>query len=159
MEGLLVAICSAAVLTGSAASGQHVATDYGEALRTARSVGRPLLVVLDSAQQHEERIALPGARSADAPAADGLENYVLCHVDATTRYGQRVAKAFRATELPYAAIIDKTGSVILFRRAGHMRRGEWIGALRRHRDGERHPPELLQGSWSGHASAGDVCFT
>ena len=80
---------------------------YGKALEASRADKSPLLVVLDKPNSEEARIepALLG----DGKQAE-LRPYRLCHVDVTTEYGQKVAKAFNAKSFPHVAIIDKTGS-------------------------------------------------
>ena len=66
-----------------------------------------------------------------------LRPYNLCHVDVSTDYGKKVAEAFKAEDFPYTAIIDKTGSVIIFAKAGKMANEEWQGVLKKFREGDR----------------------
>jgi hypothetical protein len=114
-------------------------SSYGKALETTRSDHRPLLVVLDNPAAPEARFA-PEALNPDAAAAkqlDLLNSYERCHVDVTTEYGQKVAAAFKATAFPYVAVIDSTGSVILFSKSGQSSAAEWERMLTTYKSGER----------------------
>lgn len=114
-------------------------SSYGSALETTRSAHRPLVVVLDNPSAADARIA-PGVLNPDGAAARQLEllnAYERCHVDVTTSYGQKVAAAFKATTFPYVAVIDNTGSVILFSKAGQFSTAEWERILTTYRSGDR----------------------
>jgi hypothetical protein len=113
--------------------------DYGKALAETRSDGQPLLVVLDKPQSDDARIepTLLGEGAAEGQKAEHLNEYNLCHVDVTTDYGQKVAKAFKAESFPHTAIIDKAGSVIIFAKSGKIDGSEWNTVLAKHKDGVR----------------------
>ncbi len=105
--------------------------DYGACLKRAASEGRPLLVVLE---QPEGQVRPTAAkRNAEDPAL--LENYVLCRVDATTKYGQELKAGFKAGELPFTAIIDRKGERQIYRRAGQLSDSEWRTTLATYRQG------------------------
>ena len=55
----------------------------------------------------------------------------------STAYGKKVADAFKAKEFPFAAIIDKTGSVVLCKKAGKVSDEEWQETLATYQTGER----------------------
>ena len=112
---------------------------YGKALAATRAGNSPLLVVLDKPHSDEARIepALLSASAVNGKQSELLRPYQLCHVDVTTRYGQKVARAFRANTFPHVAIIDKTGSLVLFRKSGKLDAAEWERTLTRHKNGER----------------------
>jgi hypothetical protein len=115
---------------------------YGKALEASRADQSPLLVVLDKPNSEEARVE-PALLDESQPAgkqAELLRPYRLCHVDVTTEYGQKVAKAFQATSFPHVAIIDKTGSSVIFRKTGKIDAAEWEQALTLHRSGERMRP-------------------
>jgi len=113
--------------------------NYGDALEATRaSDEKPLLVVLDEPQAEETRVQpalLEG--QADAKEVKLLQHYRLVHIDASTKYGQKVAGAFRAKRFPHIAIIDKSGKVVLFKKTGKISSTEWTSALETHQDGER----------------------
>ena len=108
---------------------------YGKALEASRADKSPLLVVLDNPNSEEARIepALLG----DGKQTELLRPYRLCHVDVTTEYGQKVAKAFNVKSFPHVAIIDKTGSSVIFSKTGKIEATEWEKALTLHRNGVR----------------------
>jgi hypothetical protein len=111
---------------------------YGKALEASRADKSPLLVVLDNPNSEEARVepALLDGKSPSGKQAELLRPYRLCHVDVTTDYGQKVAKAFQAKSFPHVAIIDKTGSSVIFRKTGKIEATEWEQALKLHRNGE-----------------------
>jgi hypothetical protein len=126
----LLSILGIALTSIAATSGGHKwEADYGKALAATRADDRPLLVVLQ----------VPGESQVadDSEQAKLLGDYQLCRIDASTEYGQRVAEAFKAESLPYMAIIDKTGSVVLFHKEGQLSEEEWQSTLAAHRKGER----------------------
>jgi hypothetical protein len=109
-------------------------TDYGKALNETRSEHRPLLVVIDSAASKEQQV---DKELLDGEGEEKLSSYELCHVDASSEYGQKVAKAFRAEKLPYVAIIDKQGEVILHAKSGTVSESSWNAMLEKHESGVR----------------------
>ena len=153
MSGLVVSLVIAMGVGASATSGP--ATDYGEALASARRAKRPLLIILDSPQSRERRIEVAEV-SQDSTQAELLQHYQLCHVNVATEYGKQVARAFRAKQFPHTAIIDKTGSVILFKKSGRMDTEEWVTTLLAYRGGVRKSSFLSP----SHGSTRDEnCFT
>ncbi len=114
-------------------------SSYGKALATTREGDHPLLVVIDKPGTEGSQIdpKLLSQDTIEGNAYKAVEPYNLCHVDATTEYGQKVADVFQAKTFPYVAIIDKTGSVVVFRKAGKMEAAEWERVLASHKSGER----------------------
>jgi hypothetical protein len=113
--------------------------NYGTALKATRAGNSPLLVVLDEPNSKEASVepALLSENAVKGKEFELLRPYRLCHVDVTTQYGRKVAKAFRADRFPHVTIIDKTGSTVLFRRSGKINATEWATALTKHKSGER----------------------
>jgi hypothetical protein len=125
-------------LMASAPKAPHWETSYGKALEATRAGQDPLLVVLDKPGSDAQ--IEPALLSEDETGSDTsklLSPYRLCHVDVTTEYGQKVAKAFHAKEYPHVAIIDKTGSVVIFKKSGPIKQDEWKQILASHKSGER----------------------
>lgn len=120
-------------------------SNYGKALSATRAGNSPLLVVLDEPNSKETMIepALLSENAVQGKEFELLRPYRLCHVDVTTRYGQKVAKAFRANRFPHVAIIDKTGSTVLFHRSGKINATEWATVLTQHKSGERPQPRIV----------------
>jgi hypothetical protein len=121
--------------------------DYGQALQTAREVRKPLLVVLDKTPHEHLR---PVSHRTVAPL---LKPYVLCRIDISTPYGQKVANAFRATSFPHTAVIDNTGATVLARRQGPLTESAWTTLLTTYQAGRRPlaAPSLM--------SVPQQCFT
>ncbi len=136
----MVHYLAAALLAGSSfavtAEKPQWRADYGQALAATRSDQRPLLVVLDIPSKPESAID-QSLLTAEGDQAALLESYELCHVDVSTEYGQRVAKAFGATQFPHTAIIDRTGAVVIFKKPGKIAGSEWSTTLARYKTGER----------------------
>jgi hypothetical protein len=132
------AVMAVATLTATAESPQWESS-YGKALEATRTDNQPLLVVLDKPQAVDARVApeLLSPAATEGREAELLRPYRLCHVDVTTEYGQRVADAFKAKTFPYVAVIDKTGSVILYSKEGKVATDEWSRVLTAFRSGER----------------------
>jgi hypothetical protein len=113
-------------------------SSYGKALEAARADQQPLLVVLDKPGAADARLA-PELLSPpeNGPDLELLRRYHLCHVDVTTEYGQKVAEAFRAQSFPFVAVIDKSGSVIIYSKAGKIDSNEWEQMLATYKSGDR----------------------
>ena len=114
-------------------------SSYGKALEETRAGQDPLLVVLDKPGADGAQLE-PSLLSEDDASGDTsklLSPYRLCHVDVSTDYGKKVAKAFHAKDFPHVAIIDKTGSVVIFKKTGQIKEEEWKTILTSHKSGER----------------------
>jgi len=141
----------------------HWEASYGKALEATRADNTPLLVVLDKPHSEAARVepALLGLGEPNGKNVELLRPYRLCHIDVTTDYGKKVARAFRATSFPHVAIIDKSGSKVIFRKTGHIQAEEWQQILVQHRRGvgpvrraisritNRPVDEILNGASSG----------
>jgi len=153
---LATAMLAIGVLAGTPQPVQWQA-DYGTALAETRAGDQPLLVVLDEPKSDDARVepALLGDGEVNTPDAELLHRYHLCHVDASTPYGKKVAGVFAVKRLPHVAIIDKSGSVILYSKSGKIARSEWRAALKAHRDGTRplhHASYKISGDAAGSSS-------
>ncbi len=127
------------VAVSAVSSGAHTVqwqADYGKALAATRQDDRPLLVVLDipgdpKAAVETEHFEIEGKQG------KLLGAYQLCHVDVSTKYGKKVAEAFRAKQFPFTAIIDKTGSIVLVKKAGQISSDQWQETLAKYQKGEQ----------------------
>jgi hypothetical protein len=127
----------AALSAGQVTSGESEwLTDYGVALERCKGQGRPLLIVIDRPGRPVARFEQTGYSPSDR-STRGPQDYVLCHIDGSTRYGQAVAAAFQASSLPYTAIIDKRGKGILYAKHGEFSSEEWATTLSSYRAGVR----------------------
>ena len=122
-------------------------SDYGKALQATRADDRPLLVVLDVPADPESRIEpallCHEQTQTETDHVELLRPYQLCHVDVTTDYGKKVARAFGAKAFPHTAIIDKTGSVIIYAKSGKLADNEWKTTLTSHKTGDRPTTSLI----------------
>jgi hypothetical protein len=108
--------------------------DYGKALAATRSDQRPLLVVLDNPADPQAAFDAK-LLAAEGEQGQALQSYRVCRVDVSTEYGQQVAQAFNATQFPHTAIIDKTGSTVLFKKPGRIDGQEWQSTLVKYQKG------------------------
>lgn len=132
-------------------------SSYGKALEATRSADAPLLVILDKPNSKDARLS-PELLSEEKVQGDAaLQPYQLCHVDVTTGYGKKVAKAFHATSFPHVAIIDKTGSTVIFRKSGNVEAEEWQQILTRYKSGDRSLAKTVsRTSYKPSSSSSDV---
>lgn len=145
MNGLLCWVAAIAAMA-AAATPTGWFDNYSKAWHQAQQEHKPLLVVIDAspadpaqaaavAQVSVSRSAVP----AGAATSELLKKYVVCHIDSTTPYGQRMVRAFKADEVPFVSIIDTTGKLQIFRKSGLMNEQEWEVALATYQDGRAHP--------------------
>jgi hypothetical protein len=117
---------------------RHWESSYGKALEATRAAEAPLLVVLDKPMTKDARLApeLLNEKKAEGSDSALLKPYQLCHIDVTTSYGKKVAKAFHATTFPQVSIIDKNGKTVIFTKTGNIKPAEWQQILIRHKSGD-----------------------
>ncbi|HEX6961983.1 MAG TPA: hypothetical protein VF175_08965 [Lacipirellula sp.] len=116
--------------------------DYGKALAATRSDQRPLLVVLDNPADPKAAFDAK-LLAADGEQGQALKSYRVCRVDVSTEYGQKVAEAFGATQFPHTAIIDRTGSTVLFKQPGQMDGQQWQATLVKYQKGVAPQPQTV----------------
>jgi len=131
--------------------------DYGKALAATRSDDRPLLVVLDVPSDPKTAVEDKQLKT-EGEQAKLLASYQLCHIDASTEYGQKVAKVFKAEQFPFTAIIDKTGSVVLHKKQGQLTDAEWQETLLTYKKGERSTSISHTTAYRGDANKGGSTF-
>jgi hypothetical protein len=124
-------------------------SSYADAYHAGRAARRPILVVIEKPGDANYPVNQASyAQTRVSPEEFALlANYELCHIDATTEAGQKVAKSFGATQFPYIAITDKNVEVLLVQHAGAMSRQQWLATLANHRTGAKPQPEP------------EICFT
>ena len=141
----MISTLTAALITFGSLTASAVSTgadavqwqaDYGKALAATRQDDRPLLVVLDVPSDPKSAVETEQFEF-EGEQGKLLESYQLCHVDVSTKYGKKVADAFRAKQFPFTAIIDKTGSVVLLKKAGQISDDEWQETLAKYQKGEQ----------------------
>jgi uncharacterized protein (DUF1778 family) len=127
-------------------------SDYGKALEASRADARPLLIVLDNPSDPQAAVE-ENQLAAEGKQEELLAAYECCHVDVTTDYGKKVADAFKANEFPFAAIIDKTGSVVLHKTAGKVSDEKWQETLATYKAGERKPKAIQTSYFRGEVTS------
>jgi hypothetical protein len=156
VSSLAIAVFSIGLLAGSPQPPQWEAS-YGKALEATRDEKSPLLVVLDEPNSEQARLEPELLGQADVGKDDVklLRPYRLCHVDVTTKYGRRVARAFRAKRFPHVAIIDRTGSTVIFRKSGQIEPKEWEQILVDHKSGKVPAKAVSRTSYKPNDSVGE----
>jgi hypothetical protein len=160
MLTLMVNVTLAVGLLASTPQPQAWEPSYGKALKATRATASPLLVVLDKPNSDDARVEpeLLDNGAANGRQSELLRPYQLCHVDVTTDYGQKVAKAFRARRFPHIAIIDRTGASVIFRRTGKIDHVQWEQALTQHKNGERVKAQTVSHT-SNYQPSGSVIYS
>jgi len=130
-------------------------TDYGKALAATRADSRPLLVVLDVPDNPKTTVETKQVAK-DESQEKLLSAFQLCHVDASTAYGKKVAKAFGTSTFPYTAIIDKSGSVVICRKEGQLSNDQWQKILAKYRTGQRDSESYRTTFYRGNRVEGDA---
>ncbi len=143
MKSFLASVAIAATMCTQPLSATEWNNNYGDALKDAKAAKKPLLVVIDEPSNPKGRIDQVHF-TGDTTQPELLSPYRLCHVDANTPYGKRLAKAFGAKSFPYTAITDKTSKVLIFEKSGKFSTSDWVATLVKHREGQR---------------AAKICFT
>ncbi len=120
-------------------------TDYGDAVKLARSSHRPLVVVLEDPTR-------PGGQAGALDTARlrlALRSYSVCRVDVTTNEGTELKQQLNATALPYMIVSDETGQSIAVRAAGDVSAETFLALL-----GEEVDTRVTPGA--GDTDAGTV---
>lgn len=131
LKSVAILAATIALTACQAATAADWHTDYGTALKQTRSDDRPMLVVIDEPGNQELSVSKEVLDQADG------KTYDLCHVDASTKYGKKVAKAFKTKQLPYVAFIDKGGKVILHSETGKLTKGTFTHLQTKYRTGTK----------------------
>jgi hypothetical protein len=143
MNGLFAAVALAAgVLAQDVAPNWR--SDYGEAYHAGRNANRPVLVVIEKPADPAYPVNQASFVRAEVGRDEAalLANYELCRIDASTEYGQKIAKSFGATQFPYVAITDRKVEVLLTQHVGGMSREQWLTTLTTYRTGAKPEPVL-----------------
>lgn len=147
MNGLFAAVAVATSVLAQGAAPEWKSS-YAEAYHAGKNARRPVLVVIDKPAEAAYRIDQASFTRGEVAADERalLANYELCHIDAGTEYGQKIAKRFGATQFPYVAITDRGVDVLLVEHTGRMSQDQWMATLAKYRTGQR-------------AAEPAVCFT
>ncbi|GEM_PF-3380125 len=128
---------------------------YGQALQSARSHQRPLLLVMQDPSDPNCRLQQIDSVS-DKDHNELLRRFELCRVDVTTPHGKKTARVFGAEQFPYTVMIGNQGKKIVFRQAGAMASEDWKNTLKSYQSSPE--PALskttARGSFGSRTNAG-----
>ena len=108
-------------------------THYGRAVERTKTQSKPLLIIFEKSPSKGggPRPSQTASLTNQADSSDLLNKFVLCRIDATTRYGSRVATAFKIDHFPCTVIVDRVGRRIIFQKTGQFSTPEWTAILAR----------------------------
>jgi hypothetical protein len=114
--------------------------DYGSAYRAATKSGRPLLVILNPADESGKTpISLENVQRT-RQRRQLLNDYVVCTVDTSTEAGQKTHQLFGSKQLPRVVVIDKRQKYQIFQTSESLYGQRWTEILETYRKGE--PPRV-----------------
>jgi hypothetical protein len=143
MKKVLAFLMLLVMSTGVQATELSWLTNYGDAMKLARTTARPLLLVISRDDLLPVSVNRLSPSQATQSSHDLLGAYVLCRIDANSGYGKRVAEAFRVTEFPHSVIIDKTTKRILYSKTGEATDEAWKVTLTKYQ-GEATLHEVVE---------------
>ena len=121
------------VLLTSLANGSELPwiTHYGRAVERTKTQAKPLLIIFEKSPSKEgtQRLSQTSSLKNQAGSSNLLNKFVLCRINATNRYGSRVATAFKIDHFPCTVIIDRAGRRIIFQQTGQFSPAEWTATL------------------------------
>ena len=143
MNGFFSAVSFAMILLAGTPNSPEWTADYGQALKDAKAEGKPLIVVLEEPTQPDRRVKQ--IRDSISPAEQELlQPYKLCRVDVSTKYGKKVASAFRTDQFPMTVIINDQCTRILYKKTGQFSTKDWVLTLVQYRDGKGPVKKITQ---------------
>lgn len=157
MNGMFTALALAATLLAQAAIAGAASPEwnskYGAAYSAGKKAQRPVLIVIDKPAAAVKPVAYVN-KEVTAEEAALLANFELCHVDASTEYGQDVAKRFGAPSFPYVAITDSKVEFLRLQHTGEMPQQQWIATLAKYSKAEKVEHTMNFEMWE---SSGSYC--
>ena len=113
----------------------NVYENYGEAWKKAQSEDKPLLVILNPAEEATECIKLDDVQKTEE-RRDLLASYVVAVVDTGSEHGKKVHEAFKQPALPRVVVIDKEQKHQIFKTSQKMYGQLWTHVLEEYKDGD-----------------------
>ncbi|MDA0661186.1 MAG: hypothetical protein O3C60_20485, partial [Planctomycetota bacterium] len=133
LKGVNASSTEQGVLGNSQPGGEQAASlawsgDYGKALAMARASGKPLIVLIEKSDDPSHSVDV--AKTFSAGDQEGVTaKFELCRVDASTQYGQELAKSFGVYQFPFTAVSTRDGTRIAYRRQGPITSDQLRSAL------------------------------
>lgn len=135
LQGMLVV---GLLLLGTVAQAGDWAPGYRTALKLAQESGKPILVIIDEPSNQDAKLQTVAFEKSSSSAL--AASFVLCRIDASTEYGQTMAKLFQAESTPFTAVVGADGRYQLFRHAGQFTPEAWQAMLVRFQTEPAAPP-------------------
>ena len=122
--------------------------DYGSAYRAATKTGRPLLVILNPADESGKTpISLEDVQRT-RQRRQLLDDYVVCTVDTSSEAGRKTHQLFGSKQLPRVVVIDKQQKYQIFQTSESLYGQRWTEILETYRKGEPPPVKITPVSYS-----------
>lgn len=113
--------------------------NYHQGLQAARAGKKPLLVILNPGPQWEgNALTVEGLRKT-RERRGLLKNYVVVVIDATTRHGEIVHRAYAKPKLPHVVVLGKRQSYQIFTTSEKLYGQRWTEILKKYKTGEQIP--------------------
>lgn len=110
---------------------------YTEAYYAAKEAKKPLLVILNPAEDADgQKIALSDVKKT-AERRELLENYVVAVIDTSTDHGKKVNELFGSPELPRVSVIDNEQQWQVYRTSDQLQGYQWTEVLNTFKDGKK----------------------
>ena len=110
-------------------------TNYDAAYREAQQTKKPLLVILNPADE-SLAVKVEDVRKTQQ-RRDLLEKFVVVVIDTSTDHGETVNKLFNEKSLPHVSVIDRDQKWQLFRTSKKLQGEDWTRVLETFQNGEQ----------------------
>ena len=110
-------------------------TNYAAAYREAQQAKKPLLVILNPAEE-SSAVKVEEVRNTQQ-RRDLLQKFVVVVIDTSTDHGETVNKLFNEKSLPHVSVIDRDQQWQLFRTSKKLQGEDWNRVLETFQNGEQ----------------------
>ena len=110
-------------------------TYYAAAYREAQQAKKPLLVILNPAEE-SSAVKVEEVRNTQQ-RRDLLQKFVVVVIDTSTDHGETVNKLFNEKSLPHVSVIDRDQQWQLFRTSKKLQGEDWNRVLETFQNGEQ----------------------
>lgn len=110
-------------------------TNYAAAYREAQRAKKPLLVILNPAEE-SSAVKVDDVRKTQQ-RRNLLQKFVVVVIDTSTDHGETVNKLFNEKSLPHVSVIDRDQQWQLFRTSKKLQGDDWNRVLETFQNGEQ----------------------
>ncbi len=110
-------------------------TNYSAAYREAQRAKKPLLVILNPAEE-TSAVKVDEVRKTQQ-RRELLEKFVVVVIDTSTEHGESVNKLFNQKSLPHVSVIDRDQQWQVFRTSKKLQGEDWNRVLETFQNGDR----------------------